>query len=400
MDAIMNWMPIAASCCNTLSLRLSALIATLLIVHSVSTCKAQPPQTPLPVTQAGFDRSNSPALNNEGSFEAGELIAVVGPDHILAGEMFPIVDSILMEHADKIPKAQLAKLRREYIRPALKAYIPTKVMYLEFFKHMGGKGMTIAQQDDAKKSAMAKGRKIFYEQRVPQMLESNQVVDLLGLESKLQEKGFSVAIMEKQFIENVMAQQVIAMQVPEQPKIFLAELRSQYDGKPEDWERPARARWRQITVRFDQHPSREEAERKIVDLGNSIFLGGAAFEAVAKQGSDGFTADKGGLHDWTVQGSLKSEVLDKAIFSIGLRGLSNIIEDESGFHIIEVLEREEAHKVSFEEAQKDLTERMQKEKRDRLVKEIQDKAMESMPIWSKWHEDIPGAKPLSEITRE
>jgi hypothetical protein len=342
------------------------------------------------------------ASSNAGgvNFEAGELIAVVGPDHILAGEMFPIVDSILMEYADKMPKEQLAKMRREYIRPALKAYIPTKVMYLQFFKEMGGKGMTLAQQDDAKRNAMAKGRKIFYEQRVPQMLESNKVDDLLGLESKLKEKGFSVAVMEKQFIENVMAQQVVAMKVPEQPKIILAELRTEYDGKPDDWERPARARWRQLTVRFDKHDDRAEAERKIVDMGNSIFLGGASFEAVAKQSSEGFTADKGGVHDWTVQGSLKSEKLDKAIFSIGLRGLSSIIEDEMGFHIIEVLEREEAHKVSFENAQKDLKERLQKDKRERLVKEIQDKAMEEMPIWTKWPEDIPGAKPLTEITRE
>jgi hypothetical protein len=43
---------------------------------------------------------------------------------------------------------------------------------------------------------------------------------------------------------------------------------------------------------------------------------------------------------------------------------------------------------------------LQKEKRERLVKEIQDEAMAEMPIWTKWPEDIPGAKPLSEITGE
>ncbi len=361
------------------------------------------------IDRASFDSSSSsnaavdsrPAGAAEaGSFEAGELIAVVGPDHILAGEMFPIVDSILSDYADKMPKSQLAKMRQEYVRPALKAYIPTKVMYLQFFKQMGGRGMTRAQQDDAKATAMAKGRKIFYEQRVPQMLESNKVVDLLGLERKLQEKGFSVAVMEKQFIENVMAQQVITTQVPEQPKILLAELRSEYDGNLADWERPARARWRQLTVRFDKHDSRDEAFKKIAELGDSIFLGGASFESVAKQSSEGITAEQGGMQEWTVQGSLKSEALDRAIFQIPVRRLSNIIEDEAGFHIIEVLEREEARRLPFEEAQKDLMERLQKEKREKLVKEIQDKAMNSIPIWTKWPEDIPGARPLSEITRE
>lgn len=404
----MNWMftmekhvrskhPTLTSTLGTLALALLALVS-----QSGNTLLAQPsnPNSEPAVSQVGFTSPDSSSSLPQSSFEAGELIAVVGPDHILAGEMFPIVDSILMEYADKIPKAQLAKMRREYIRPALKAYIPTKVMYLQFFKQMGGKGMTIAQQEDAKRTAMAKGRKIFYEQRVPQMLESNKVNDLLSLDQKLQEKGFSVAVMERQFIENVMAQQVIAIKVPEQPKILLAELRSAYDGKIDDWERPARARWRQLTVRFDKHPTKADAEQKIVAMGNSVFLGGASFESVAKQNSEGFTADKGGLYDWTVQGSLKSEKLDKAIFSIGLRGLSNIIEDDIGFHIIEVMEREEAHTISFENAQKELSERLQKEKRERLVKEIQDEAMAEMPIWTKWPEDIPGAKSLSEITRE
>jgi hypothetical protein len=402
MDAIMNWMDKNFKMYSNLNRAIMpCLFCILLLGLRSQSVNAQPPTgfNNAPVSQVGFTAPDSSSAS-EANFEAGELIAVVGPDHILAGEMFPIVDSILLEYQDKVPKAQLAKMRREYIRPALKAYIPTKVMYLEFFKHMGGKNMTIVQQDDAKRNAMAKGRKIFYEQRIPQMLESNKVDDLLGLEAKLKEKGFSVAVMEKQFIENVMAQQVIAMQVPEQPKILLAELQSEYEGAPEDWERPARAKWRQLTVLFSKHANRAEAEQKIVDMGNSIFLGGASFESVAKQSSEGFTADKGGVHDWTIKGSLKSEKLDQAIFSIGLRGLSSIIEDEAGFHIIEVLEREEAHKVSFEDAQKDLKERLQKEKREKLVKEIQDKAMEEMPIWTKWPEDIPNSKPLSEITRE
>jgi parvulin-like peptidyl-prolyl isomerase len=335
-----------------------------------------------------------------GDFEAGELIAVVGPDHILAGEMFPMVDSVLSEYADKMPKEQMLKLRREYVRPALKSYIPTKVMYLSFFKQMAGKGLTVAQQTDAKTKAMARGRKIFYEQRIPQLLESNSAVDLVDLDRKLQDRGFSVSIMEKQFIETVMAQQVVQMQVPEQPQVLLSELRSEYDAKPEKWERPARAKWRQITVRFEKDRSREQMQEKIALLGNSIFIGGAPFESVAKQSSEGFTAAQGGLHDWTVQGSLKSEVLDKAIFTIPLRRLSSIIEDEFGMHIIEVLEREEARKVPFEESQKDLQEELRKSKREKLIKEVQDKAMDTMPIWTKWPEDIPGSRPLSEITGE
>ena len=65
-------------------------------------------------------------------------------------------------------------------------------------------------------------------------------------------------------------------------------------------------------------------------------------------------AKEGGVHDWTAQGALASDELDKQIFSIPLNAMSEIIEDERGFHIIRVLERQQAGLTPLSEVQDEI----------------------------------------------
>lgn len=97
-------------------------------------------------------------------------------------------------------------------------------------------------------------------------------------------------------------------------------------------------------------------------MGNEVYLGGKPFEAVAKASSQGYTASEGGVHDWTTQGSLKSQTLDAAIFAIVPKRLSQVIEDELGYHIIEVLERQDATVVSFEQAHDEMREAIDRDR--------------------------------------
>ena len=67
-------------------------------------------------------------------------------------------------------------------------------------------------------------------------------------------------------------------------------------------------------------------------------------------------------HDWTTQGSLASEVLDQAIFTLPVGQLSERLEDEREFHIVRVIERRDASRVPFDEAQVEIKETLRKEK--------------------------------------
>jgi parvulin-like peptidyl-prolyl isomerase len=85
------------------------------------------------------------------------------------------------------------------------------------------------------------------------------------------------------------------------------------------------------------------------------------------------------------------------VFAIEPRALSQVIEDADGFHVIEVLERESEYRMSFAQAQGEIREAILKRKRSEQENEYKKKIRELTPIWSRWPEDIPGARDLREI---
>jgi hypothetical protein len=333
-------------------------------------------------------------------FQPGELIAVVGTERILAGDMSIFVDPIIEKNQDKIRDAnQEAQVRAQLTRQVLPMYAEIKAMYLEFFRDMVG--TTPPQElEDTKEQILTKAGRLFYEKQVPELEKRNKVVGLAELETKLREKNMSLNALRNQFVEQVLSSELERKFVPAEFEIDREEILAAYRKDIERWKLPARARWRQITIRFDRHNSREDAEQLIKILGNQMLFGGKSFEAVAKQSSEGFTASNGGMYDWTSQGSLKSTILDQAIFAIEPNRLSQVIEDEVGFHIIEVLEREAARTTDLAESQAEIRKSLSKEKRDKATEEFRAKIMKRTPIWTRWPEDIPGSRSLESAIGE
>jgi peptidyl-prolyl cis-trans isomerase D len=81
---------------------------------------------------------------------------------------------------------------------------------------------------------------------------------------------------------------------------------------------------------------------------------GAKFEDLAKKYSeDPGTKDKGGDLGWIIQGQTVPE-FEKTAFSLDKGQISDIVKTQYGFHIIKVLEKEQAHTKPFEEVKDSL----------------------------------------------
>jgi hypothetical protein len=304
------------------------------------------------------------------------------------------VEPIIEQNRSRLTPEQEKELRVRLVREVLSQYVQIKALYQEFFRDMAG-NKPPKEIAEMQTQVTTKAGQIFYEKQVPQMMKKYKVNDAAALERALQAKSMSLSAYRTQFIERILSSELERKYVPDEYEFSRAELLSYYQSHPEEWTVAGRARWRDLCVRFNEH-SRDEAEQKIRDMGNQVYLGGRAFEAVAKSMSEGFTAADGGIYDWTTQGSLKSKALDIAIFSLPLRHLSLVIEDEMGFHIIEVLEREDGHTKSFDLAQVDIRQKLSEEKRSKTLKEFHEKVMARTPVWTKWPQDIPGSRDIAE----
>lgn len=146
------------------------------------------------------------------------------------------------------------------------------------------------------------------------------------------------------------------------------EMMEYYTANRKEFETKARCRWKEMVVLFSSHQNEKEAWDKIVWMGNKV-VGGVSFEEIAKNNSDGFTAIKGGLWDWTSKGSLTSEDVEKAIFTLPVGKLSPILKSDKGLHIVQVVEREDDKVTPFVEAQVVIRQKIQIQRRNRHADE-------------------------------
>jgi len=334
-------------------------------------------------------------------FHASQLLAIVGTERILAGDLATMVEPIIHENKEKLAsKSQEEEVRSNLTRQALPQYIELQAMSQEYFRDLAG-NVPPAEMKKMREQVMTKASRMFYERYVPlELFKRYKVEDLAELDQKLRDTGLSLAIVKNHFLNQVLAAQLEEKYVSDTYEIPPQEILGYYHQHVEKWQIPARAKWRQLTIRFDRHNSKEEAEKRIREMGDEVVLGGKPFEAVARDSSHGFTASEGGVHDWTFEGSLKSTSLNTAIFTLPLNRLSNVIRDEVGYHIIEVVQRESARSKEMADIQTEIRQILSKQRQREEAERFRERILDRVVVWTRWPEDIPGSRPLSEALGE
>jgi hypothetical protein len=233
------------------------------------------------------------------------------------------------------------------------------------------------------KNIEAKISEAYEKQELPKMLKKTGSASRADLDQKLRSVGTSIDREKRNFFEKTLAQQWVIEKVrPEMnAEVTHEEMLTWYREHIAEYESPPKARWQQLTIRAGKTREKGEAWRMLARLGNAV-ASGAPFAEVAKQGSEGVTAADGGVRDWTTQGSLVSKPLDQALFNVEVGRLSDIIEDEQGFHIIVVLERVDTTRVPFTQAQVEIKEKIKKQRQQEAINKYLAELRKQAPVWT------------------
>ena len=131
-----------------------------------------------------------------------------------------------------------------------------------------------------------------------------------------------------------------------------ADLRRLYSQNLDSFRTPERVKVRHILLKTDGKPASEEPKikAKAEDLLKQI-RGGADFAALAKKNSEdtGSAVNGGAMPDWVTRGQTVPE-FEKAAFSLKPGQTSDLVKTQYGYHIIQVLQHEDARLQPFEEA--------------------------------------------------
>jgi len=327
-------------------------------------------------------------LSHAQSLQTAMVIARVGPEVVLESDLItPSVAEWLEKVTPGLKQEQVRELKMQVYQHLLTQHIESLMVYVDACRTI---------PEEAIPEIEAKVNEAFDAEQLPKMMQSANVANSLEYEQLLRSRGQSLDRLRKAFFERAIAQQWLqqAIEAGAGGEIPHAELIAYYQEHLADYEYPAKAKFEELCVRFGSSRSRDEAWGKLAAMGNRV-LSGEAFADVAKQDSEGPTASQGGGYDWTSQGSLRSDVIDEAIFSLPEGKLSTILEDEMGLHIVRVVERTDAGRVSFLDAQVEIRETLRMERHKKTVDEYLAKVRERTPVWTIFDDEDGGQQTAS-----
>jgi hypothetical protein len=365
-------------------------------------------QAYLPVPTAGVPGAASGSTD---LFEPAQIVAVVGDKYIFYGDVAPTVSQILDPYFEKATsdaeRAELEKARAKLTAQVVRQIVDTKLMYLEFErqieKNAGREKLAEVRKDIEKrmrdsfqlelaevkeKVAVAKPEKVQELMkrdpvlpRLAMLMHENQAETMTELDAILRRTGSSLDKQIRLYGENKLGRSSVGKYVNFKPEITHQEMLDYYHEHQDEFAVPAKARFELLTVKFASFPNKNAAWNAIAQMGNEIYFG-APFATIARKHSQEPNAQKGGLYDWTTQGSLASEPINQALFTLDIGKLSQIIEDDRGFHIVRVLERSEAGSIPFLEAQSDIKETLTAQKREADYKEFTEMLRTRTTVWT------------------
>jgi len=356
---------------------------------------APPAKQPTPVAVPTITPTPSTGAQ---PLEGGEIVARVDGEIVMASDVLWQVNQIIAANRDKIPPDQIDEARRALLRQQVMGLIDTKLLYADFRRTVPEENLPSIEENLLKP---------FEENEIPRLVKALELKDRRELLELLEKSGSAFSDIQRQFNERTIAGEWLRQMAPKPKPVTHQQMLDYYQEHLEDYDVTAQAKWEELMFRFDRFGGDRAATwRATAEIGNELWqrvaenpkIRGAVFPQIAKEKSHGFTAQEGGQHDWVTRGALRSQVIDEAIFSLQVGQLSNILESESGFHIVRVLERKDAGRTSFVEAQADIRKQIKNGRRRGLVEAGLVKLRRQSRVWTTFDGDISGPK-LAELLK-
>ncbi len=327
------------------------------------------------------------------------VVAVVGNTPVLAGDLLPRIEGRVKEITEKTestPSAEeLHYMRAVMFRSLLSQTIQLKMLRESFLLSQVGT-QAADKRREAEQKLQARARQMFTESELPRLYEKLDVNTIDDVDRRLREIGSSFESHRRDFIDQMLAHLYRSDAIPKDPDVNLVEIQQFYEDHVEDYRTKDQARWEQLTASFEKSGTRESTLMAIIEMGKEAYFGGS-MQAVAKLKSHEPFAARGGLHEWTNRGSLASDRLEQQIFSLPIGVMSEIIEDETGMHIVRVLERRPAGVRPLSELQDEIREKVKKEKIDEAIKRVTEQMNRRVPVWTLFPDDIEGSMQLESV---
>jgi peptidyl-prolyl cis-trans isomerase SurA len=299
------------------------------------------------------------------------VVATVNSLPIFADDVLQPHTLNLEKAAEQLSPAELNRLRAKIIQQELPQHIEKALL-------MSALREDIEEEQYERLTTQVNG---LFEREVDKLKERYKVETKIELEQILEEQGTSLDSLNNAFAARELSMFYIGQKSKDAPRLSRQELMDWYEENKAQYAIEAAVKWQQIRINSSGDGGRDAAFAKMKQAIDAL-RNGTEFGAVAKQFSDGPKRDTGGIWDWTKQGSLADEKVERALFEIPAGKISQPLETGSAFVLVKVVERREAGFVPFEEVQDKINNKLQSEARRDAAQNVIKDLNNTATIWT------------------
>jgi peptidyl-prolyl cis-trans isomerase SurA len=214
---------------------------------------------------------------------------------------------------------------------------------------------------------------------VRQTRESNNLQDDQQWAQALQQSGLTEAKLRAQIKSNLRVQDVIGREVRAKIKFNEEDLRRYYGKHPDEFRVPDQVQVREIVIPEDKVPSAAERARVAGEIRRALLAGKPMADAVAAFKAQGEAAGPTDI-GWVSAGDL-DPALGAAAMKLQKGGVTEPIAGRGGLHVLQVLDRREAHVRPFNEVSGEINAKeSQRVFRDKLTEYMADLQKQSLVV--------------------
>ncbi|MBU2489275.1 MAG: peptidylprolyl isomerase [Proteobacteria bacterium] len=284
----------------------------------------------------------APATAEDNKSDPDRVVVKVNGEPITQGRYIralSLVGQQLAQSGRRIPQEAMPQLQRQVLENLIKS--------------------TILHQEAVK--AGVKATKDEVESGIVEMRTHFASTD--QFEAWLKRGGLSMDDLKEEEAKTIQVRKFIAERFESKVQMTEKDAKKYYDENQEEFRRPERVHARHILVTVDENASdleKAKARRKIQDLAKRI-KGGEDFAAVAREASDCPSSARGGDLDYFERGRMVKP-FDDAAFSLKPGEVSEVVETQFGYHLIQVLDKTPSEIIAFDKVSDQIIARLKGEK--------------------------------------
>jgi len=174
-----------------------------------------------------------------------------------------------------------------------------------------------------------------------------------GTEEEYTQELVRQGVSEEEFKQQVKEQLMVIKLIDQEVKAKVvlptdSEIEDFYKQNESEMVEPEQMRARHILIKVDENTDKKKALKRIKDILKEVKKGKNNFAELARKYSEGPTAPRGGDLGFFIRGQMVRK-FEEAAFALKVGEISNVVETEYGYHIIQCIEKKASEKKSLEE---------------------------------------------------